>query len=291
MEYRSDGWVLLPPTGISGQIRIRDRLRPLRSVADIVRERRLATPWLAAIDSAGFPACSPVVTERGEFAALQVVRGTSDGAPALWCLGLIFGDDFYVQIEGQALGADSAPVLQRAVTDLLRAYDTGQAPVRRRRFLYDPPAGWHGYPRGLSTDWLAPQYPNQMATISVFPARPLGETLPGALDRVLHEMCWAGYRNEQLDPPRPVASQYNLHGVLWQMVGAYKDGVRLFTDVAVMQDSRFLYVQRLETTPAGLAEHRPTFELLVQSIRPLPHPRPRGEVPVTTVDSQSGYAD
>lgn len=256
-----------------------------------MRERQLAIPWLASIAAAGSPVFSPAVTARGEFAALHTLSGVCEGAPALWCLGLIFGDDFYVQIEAQAIGAESAPPLQRAVTELLRMYDTGQAPLRRRRFLYDPPAGWQGYPRGLSTDWLAPQYPNQMATISVFPARPLGETLPGALDRVLHEMCWAGYRNEQLAPPQPVASRYNLHGVLWQMVGAYKDGIRLYIDVAVMQDSRFLYVQRLETLPAGLEEHRPTFQRLVHSIRPLPQPRARVAVPTSNVDSQGGYAD
>jgi hypothetical protein len=269
LRYVPGGGSLLPPAG-AGSIRIREGVRPLRTAAAIIRHRLLAEGVRPVVQELG--PIEPLITRQGEYGVLQSSSGLRHGQPFFQTTGVIFGDDFYTSIEGETPDPEAAPRFRQAVSELTLHYGIGQAFLRRRRYRYSPPPGWQAYTRQLIAEWQAPNYPSEMALITVFPARPIGETLPGALDRVLHEMSWFGYRNERLEEPEPALTEYGLEGVSWKTIGAYEDGVRMFTQIVVFQDPQFLYVLRLESSPDDHEAYRSTFESVLQTVQPVPQP-------------------
>src|SRR5690606_11928470 len=137
--------------------------------------------------------------------------------------------------------------------------------VRRRRYLYKPPSGWSGYPRGLITEWQPPGFPNEAASIAMFPARPVGETRSGAFHRALHELSWAGFIRTNDGAATPLRTRH-LEGARWQIVGRYGEGPVQHQDLVVLQDDRFHYVARLESTPARIGADRDVFEAVIETI-------------------------
>jgi len=269
-KFYADGIGLFPPEGRSrGGVRIRDRRRPLHAAKDLVDDLmvEMNLPGLSR---------SPIeriTTAEGEYAALVTIFGTN-GASFERNLGFIFGDDFYTQIDAITTVASDLPFFRKATRELAFYYSIGLGELRRRRYYYEPPAGWMGYPRGLITEWCPPGFPNHKASISAFPARPVVETPAGLLDRTLHELNWFGFRRTQVDEAAPIFNRHKLAGLIWRAAGTYEDGPLIHHDIAAFQDDRFYYVARLESTPPRLEEDRNTFQLVVDSIEPLPHSQP-----------------
>lgn len=267
--YFADGIGLVAPRGREhGVIRIRDRQRPLRSIGDIVRAR-VAEMTLGEHDVG---AIERTITSEGEHAAITVVTSRLGDEKFERTLGVIFGDDFYTQIDGGASEPTMRAQIRDAVRVLVEDYAIGLGALRRRRYLYEPPNGWSGYPRGLVTEWHPAGFPNEAASIAVFPARPAGESQTALLDRALHELGWHGFVRTSGGDPAPILTRRHLVGAQWRIVGRYGDRPQ-HLDIVVLQDDRFHYVLRLESTEARIDDDRAAFHRLLDSIEPIPRAR------------------
>lgn len=264
MKYLADGLALFPSEGRArGGIRIRERLRPLRSA------RALASALVAEM---GMPdleigPIERITTAEGEYAALTTIRGQGFER----ALAFVFGDDFYTLIDAAATQPGDVVTFRTLTRDLAYYYSLGLGELRRRRYWYEPPAQWLGFPRGLITEWHPPDYPNHAAMIAAFAARPIDESVAGVLDRALHELRWTGFSQTALDE-RPLRNRHGLTGVLWCVKGSYAGGALHHQDIAMLTDNRFFYVARLESLPSRLEEGRAVFAALFDSIEPLPRP-------------------
>ncbi len=186
-------------------------------------------------------------------------------------MAVLFGDDFYARIDGVTAVPARLEPMRQIMRDLAQTYSLGLGELRRRRYLYAPPSGWTGYPRGLITEWQPPAFPNDPSSIAVFPARPIRETAAGALDRALHELGWAGFAATS-DSTDALATTRFATGLVRKLTGT-SGGQDVHQHIAVLQDARFFYVCRLEGTAAALAAHRGGFVELLESIEPVALPR------------------
>jgi hypothetical protein len=271
LRYLADGLGLFPPEGLShGGLRVRERLRPLASARAIVDRSLRALPMEHTIRGP----IEQLVTCEGEYAALQTTTGTTHGEPFVRSIGIVFGDDFYTMLDGGSTIPDKFDFFTKAVRDFTYFYALGLGHRRKRRFLYDPPAGFVGYPRGLCTLWHPADYPQNRALITVFPASPAGDRPADTLEQVLHEMTWTGFVREHLDEPEPVFSDHELSGMRWRVTGRFAEEPTTVADVVVLQDDRFAYVLRLSGFEKNVEAGRDVFERLVRSVWPIPLPEP-----------------
>jgi hypothetical protein len=227
LKLRAGGYAM---TSASGVIRVREREMPLRTtrsiVAEIVDDERLVHPVIEA---------ERVTTFEGELGSLVRVRGEREGRAFERTLGLVFGEDFYVRVDGVATAGSIHDAVREHTLSI--RLDLGER--RRRRYPYVPPAGWTPHPRGLIDQWLAPGFPNDPGAILVLPAMPIQ---PHALDGV------------------PFTTKH------FRRATISRSSTR---DTVVLQDDRYTYRCQLED-PASA--HREIFAELVDSIEPLPVP-------------------
>lgn len=273
VRYRADGLALVPPTGGRGGIRIREHLQPLRRAGDALAAIAEQMQFFAPLTLSPI---EPFVTCEGEFAAIAQVRGQRGELPFQRTVAWVWGDHHYTQIDG---GTDDTAAFDRfrqGVRDLAYYHALGLGEARRRRFRYTAPAGWRAYTRGLITEWYAPDFPRDHGFISVFPARPGGDTPAAELDRLLHEMSWFGFERDAVEGPFPVAAVDGLAGSLWRPSGRFAGGPVLHFEIAVLEDARYRYALRLESRRDHLERHRAVFEDVVASVRPLPRPETLG---------------
>ena len=277
VRYRADGLALSPPAGGDrGGIRIRERLQPLRRARDVLASAREQMAFFAPLEVSPLEAFT---TCEGEFAAIATIAGHRGGAPFERTIALVWGDHAFTQIDG---GTDDAPAFarfRRGVRDLAYYHSLGLGEARRRRFRYAAPTGWRGYPRGLITEWYAPDFPADHGFISVFPARPGHDTPASELDRLLHEMSWFGFERDTVEGPFPVTARDGLTGSLWRPAGRFGSGTPLYFEVAVLEDARFRYALRLESHAANLDRNRAVFAEVVASVHGLPRPAAIGAEP------------
>lgn len=264
--HLADGLELSSPEGRAhGTIRIRDRQAPLRSARDLATALGTGARFTDVEDAP----IERVITAEGEYAAVTQLAGTRDGKRIVRCLGFVFGDDFYTQLDGTAADPDRMAVVSRAVRELTRCYSLGLGEARRRRFLHESPVGWTGCARGLVTRWIPPGFPADSTTLTVFPARPVKESVAGALDRELHEVSWAGF--EKLEPHHTMAikNRHGLSGIAVRVTGRAPGGPVRRHDLVALEDARFVYLMRLESA-ADSAVVRQEFHQVWQTVEPLP---------------------
>jgi hypothetical protein len=282
LQHLADGVALLPPEGRAiGAIRIRDQVRPLRRVRDVIDAA--ADELRASAEDVNVATPVSLATDEGEYGFLARITGTAGGVPFVRVLGLVYSDDFYHRIDGVTTSPQALEQLAELVRMLtVRSY-LGLGERRRRRFLYDPPPGWTGMPRGLTTVWLAPGFPEDPATITVPPARPVADLAagPATLEGLLRETAWHGFRREWASPPAPFVARAGLRGSRWTITGRAADGVTSSREVVALADARFWYVLRLD---CPRPTHEATFATLCESVAPLP-------LPATTVAELSHWAD
>jgi hypothetical protein len=270
VRYLADGVALAPPEGrAAGGIRVRERIQPLRGARHVID---WVTDQMRFFGSLSVTTLERMVTCEGEHGATFTVTALRGEVPYERTVGLVWGDDFYTQIDGGTDDAASFARFRHGVRDLTYLHSLGLGERRRRRFVYAPPPGWRGYPRGLIAEWYAPDFPKDHGFISVFAARVGEDSTPSQLDRLLHEMSWFGFQRESLNGPEEVSSADGLKGHRWRPVGKFRGGARLFFDVVVLYDKRFSYVLRLESRSERLEEHRRLFADMVRSVEQLPVP-------------------
>jgi hypothetical protein len=247
--------LLVPPGGpAAGAIRYVERLRPLRRAVELVR----AAPAPAGFVETRLSPPERLVTAEGEHAALVISEGTIGAVPVERPFGFVFGDDFYARFAGVAVGGENFARI-RAMVRALTIADTHDLGVRRRRYVYAPPRDWHGLARLFEATWYPRDYPATRASITVCPAVPAQPGLAGAL---LHAVLATG--RSPIAAPVGVVAREGLDGQLWRLRG---DGVE--TDVALLEDARYVYALRLDAA-LGAGAARARFAEVVASVEPVP---------------------
>lgn len=264
LETLSDGIALIPRDGLrDGAIRIRERVRPLRSARQVFAA---AGAHLAATSVAPGP-IEPIVTCEGEHAAFQELRGLVAGEPFLRCLGAVFGDDFYALIDA----ATTIPARFEMVARTARTYTAfvalGLGHRRVRRFGYRPPAGWQPQPRGLDTCWLAPTAPVAPDALTVYAARPVRTSRADVMRALVASLRLTGAAVDEPGASAPVFAEAGLSGTRWFTRAAVAGPTRL--EIVVLEDERFVYplVARGDAAIEALAA-------VARTVQPVPLPTP-----------------
>lgn len=255
VERFSDGVGFVLPGGrIHGGIRIREHRRPIAELSELVRRAANDLP-LAGCDATPLES---FVTAEGEYAVITTLAGTHEGVAIERTLAFVLGDEHYTQIDGLTAVAARFAELRAHVREVAYHHALGLGELRRRRFLYTPPAGWTTRTRGLVADHVSAD-----ATITVFPARALVESPIGDVERALREAEWAGFSGRATSTVA-IETPHFRAGVVRTYAGS---GRRIV--VAVLLDDRFAYTCRL----ASVADE-PAFHAMLSSIVPLPRPAP-----------------
>jgi hypothetical protein len=141
---------------------------------------------------------------------------------------------------------------------------------RPRQYFYVPPANWQAVPSGLVANWYPLDFPNNLATIVVFPASfvtgepsiVVEDTLAGAGAGLEVE---ASARDE-------VTSASGVKGAHVRLTGRRAGRAEpIHRDMMIYVVAPYAYRMRLETTnSARLIELREIFHGVAGSFRPLP---------------------
>jgi hypothetical protein len=280
-KWMADGFMLFPPEGRSvGGLRVQDRIRPLRTVRHLVDHA--VKEGAVFINDIQVGKLRKLVTLEGEYACIITMAGRrkGDGLPVERTLGLVFAEDFFSRVDGIMQLQEQFESFRGRIEAITRNLSLGLGAVRRRRFLYTPPAGWQGLARTFRSDWIPHDYPRDNAMIQVFHAKPFTDAPKPqvAFERMLREDLGHGLQVEPYEPAQPIEKHPGeLWGEITRVTGHYPGGPRMHFDLAVLADERFLYVLRLESDDAKLTEHRAVFRALVDSVRPLPAPSEQHE--------------
>ena len=285
------GGVTIAPPGGGAAIRYRERLRPVRSVASLLRDRaadqRFRPTQIGPVER--------LITAEGEYAAVIELAGvlqapTLSGAPApiTRTLAFLFTDDWYSEIAGIAV----QPALAATVSQCVRRLATAsrlQLGARRRRFVYTPPPGWAGHQRlPLFTTWFAPEHPRRMGEITVYPAvpTPVGIDEPVGFD-LLPFGSPADAQLVDVTVPRTPLQLGPLEGATWELRLRDEQQRTVHRTMAMVRDARYLYTAYLDrsfATAAPTDESLAAFTALLASIEPLPAPHASARIAGLTSD-------
>lgn len=223
-------------------------------------------------------AASPIFrfqTQEGEYGAGLIVDGRSQKtrAPQRRIFCSVMADHFCTWLVAHLLQPSRYAELGDRVIRLA-ASDRLWLGLRRRRFVFAPPAGWRLRAMGLSAWLLHPAFPRRRVSIVVPPAWPLADDTPG-LDAWLREQDSHEALSVEPEPEYRIqarTSARGLQGFLREgLVRDSRDGERRLRIAVSLRDERYLYGLRL-IAPADEPVH-PHVELLLalsDSIEPLP---------------------
>lgn len=233
-------------------------------------------------------AASPVFrfqTHEGEYGAGLIVDGVHRqglpsaaargplGRPQRRILCSVFAEHFCTWLEATVDDPARYPELGDRVIRLAASDRLGLG-VRRRRFVFTPPAGWRLHAVGSTARLFHPDYPRRRLALAVPAAWPRGEDTPG-LDAWLAEQD----RGDGLSPEPTAeyqivarATARGLQGFLREgFVLDRRDGSRRQRLAYYLRDERYLYglrlVASLDETHTLLVS---TLTALADSIEPLP---------------------
>lgn len=260
-----DGLVLVPPGGSErGAIRYVERLRPIRRVVELVRAAELP----ANLEIATLGAPRRLVTNEGEHAAIITATSKLGAAELALTFGFVFLDDYYARVLGVASDPAAAEMIAATVESLVASDAHLLGYPRRRRFLYDPPAGWQGAGDLFDTTWYPLDYPAHTAKIRVcaaVPGRP--GVMPSALRALLGRDDFMAF---VAAPADDVTTASGLSGVEWHMRvpggGALAEMRAVF-----VEDDKMLYALQL-WSHAGASDDYQVFRRVVDSLQPIPKP-------------------
>jgi len=254
-EAELEGLVAIHPAGREvAVLEYRERMRPLRKAGALLAELDPRATLASPIER--------LVTAEGEYAAFATLT-----APGLQRdVGFVFGDDFYARISAVTRSAEHFAEMTKLVRELVSS-DVQMLGVRRRRYEYTPPRGWQPLARGFVTDWLAPGYPGNVASLTVYPALPV-EYAPAEL---LASMLVPRVAGSEVvtEKTSPLGLANGLAGDLGESIVAV-DGRRIVTLACVLRDRRYAYP--LEATLGDDAALRAELDRVIASVQPIPQP-------------------
>lgn len=261
---------LYPPTG-GGRIRYHEHLPPRGLLATV----RALLPDDPSYRTEIIGKSLPIVTEEGEYGVIVPTRGLHAGLPVVRLLGVVITDEVFAALDTLILLRTQLALLERVSRELLLSVSLGLG-VRRRRFRYQPPAGWQAIPNGLVATWIPPGYPADATHIAVFPANPRGEAPAALFEALLRRDTAAGLAVTGEIASEPFVSAAGLEGQRFRFTGSSPRHPWVAHDVVIGAAGAYRYVLRLETASTGEAEaHRARFDDLVRSAEPVPAPGKR----------------
>jgi len=242
-------------------IQYRECVRPLARAGTLLRRALAQVPafaWTELPDTV-----ERLVTFEGEYGALATVAGTYEAGPAQADFGFVFGDDYFSQVSALCFRSEEFA----GVTALVRKLVTGDSHglgVRRRRFEYAPPRGWHAIVRRFTTEWLPPDFPNDALHLTAYPAN------PRRLERAELARILLGTSVVESERRGPLALSSGLGGE-WFEARYRRDGERYARLAAIFDDDRYSYVlEAIATGDGPLAAHRDELEQVFASVQPIP---------------------
>jgi hypothetical protein len=219
-----------------------------------------------------------IITAEGELGFWVPTAGELLGAPAHRYIGVVYGDDFANLLDLQVTDLAAAPRLAMVSRELVRDTSLGLG-VRRRRFGFIPPPGWHAHAIGLAAHYYSPEFPSRPATLVVYPANPTGHPPNVVFDSLLHHEETRGFTLTGMSGPRPVEAAGVGVGKHWQLEGKVA-AKQLTRDVVVFVEPPYSYSLVLDTVPsADVAAARSAFFAVVASVERVPAPGLRQIVP------------
>lgn len=268
-------------------IRYRDRVRPLQTVAAILRDRAADTRF--RVTSIG--RIERHLTDEGEYAAVVDVAGVLEAPPGggrprsvARSLGFIFGDDWYSEVTGIALQPDLIGPVSQWVRTLV-AQSKLMLGTRVRRWVYTPPAGWSGYSRlPLFTTWFPPDHPRDPTSITVYPAlpAPAGVDAPASFEMLTIGPPSAGELLGEIRDTAPFQID-TAAGSMYELSIRDERQRMMLRTMVVMRDDRYVYASYLDRdaatarpTDAGMAQYR----ALLASFEALPAVNASSTTPV-----------
>lgn len=253
------GVLLVPPGGAArGGIRYDERVTPLAPLSALL-EKHVADDAFAV---ARVGAWERLTTLEGEHAAVITIAGTLDGRLAQRDLGVVLLDDSYASVSGYCLDPNAFAGFTAMVRELT-AGDTHFLGVRRRRYEYDAPAGWQARALGFDAEWFPVDYPRATSSITVWAALPRQQVSASQLfERARTEEPAARVYGD----PHPIMSAHGLSG--HELVLDHARGTG--RHVVVLEDDRFVYPLRFETTSPEAGADAALWRAVVESVRPVP---------------------
>lgn len=262
-ELREHGIFLSPADRTLGSIFYAERVRPLRAIDVIVRELDGLVPTKIPVE---VQTLEPILTDEGEYAVLATLGAD---AGCVQTVGVVFGDDFY----SLCVGLPLVPAANELFANKVRECVTGDAHmlgVRRRRFAYARPPGWHGLLAGaFHAVWYPLDYPNNRSSLSVYPAVPMSAESSPAAEMFAAIVKSIDGRVEASSEPVAVTG-YQLAGTWSSAVVQHVDGTLRHHDLVVLQDDRFVYPVLLQTVAETHTAHLELLRALLRTIDPIP---------------------
>lgn len=249
----------------------RERVTPIRAFPKLLHE---ALAEDAEFEIGEKSKITRLYTDEGEYAALIVVRGMFRGRPIAHIVSAVFADDFSTLLDAR-VEADYIDQYSQLVLELTKA-DRLELKVRRRRYGFIPPAGWHPIAGlGLELVLMPPNYPSLHASITMYPAQPLAAAPdPHELQSLHDERVGLGPAKEVRNLAMVGPVERELRGEEWRTTRELpnKQG-KLVRYQVVLRDERYLYVAKLEAFECDELEalHR-AFSETVGTIEPIPLP-------------------
>ena len=210
------------------------------------------------------------ITAEGEYAALVRVSGRLGARPLWHLVAAVYGEETMNVLDATVGDPAELPAIAHTVRALVYADRLGLG-VRKRRFFYQPPAGWQPLCTGLLCSYYPPDYPRQRAALVAHPAMPRDSSVDGVVTTFVKVYQQRGFVVEALTEGEPVTADWGLHGKAFCLVGSFPSRPGLTCDLLVLADNRYLYTLILESdATAPRAELQGILPAVARSVRPIP---------------------
>lgn len=245
-----------------------ERVSPLRSLAAHVRET-LETD--AEFEPTAVFTTARFLTLEGEYGARAVIKGHRGQQPVAHVIAAVFADDFSTRVTARITDLARLDEYIAMVVRLAR-HDRLGLGIRRRRYMFQPPSGWHAVPGiGLELAFYPPEYPKRRACLVVSPAEPIALSGGHPRSTLADQDVRQGLSPVLAETSMPLATRSALlKGELWRSSRALPGAGKMVRSLAVLMDGRYYYALRLEAlAETGDADD----QILIQtagSVEPLP---------------------
>ena len=271
-QARADWVHLRGPKGRPiGEFRYRENYGPLRPAKQIVAAK-LASVQIPGLEIVGQHAPERLTTAEGEHAALVRIDATLLNRPARRVMGIVFGDRFTTLLDGMSIHPTLFDEFEEVARDLTLGTRL-ELGTRRRRFVYQIPAGWQSIANVFVTTWLPPDYPLNNSRIIVTPATALAQEATSIIGQLINEQRRRGSEIAHVGDPTVVSSDFGLKGQRWHIeTHPWQQAPRVH-EIAIYADQQYSYALRMELVEsAASAGSLEVFNQLCASVEPLLDP-------------------
>jgi hypothetical protein len=190
LEHLPEAIVLTHPRGKdAARIHYRERAGRPQRIGLLARE--IVSAWPNMFVSS-FGPIERLVTNEGEVAALVATSGTLGNRPVQLELGFVLADDFFNSSMATIFDPSLAAEVRAELREIVQQ-DNLSLGIRRRRFQYQPPAGWQPVRRSLAVEWIPPGFPAHQSSVVIYPANPIsvaGRATFGGAHTYLESFGW-----------------------------------------------------------------------------------------------------